>query len=154
MKQHKYPLLSLILLIILLTSCSNPINKGKGNNYYYTNKVLKHLTLDKDISGDIIDTNFYKEIDLSKDSIASVKSFMDNLKKENFIDLPKTLPKKPKYKLYLNFGKEKYVINIYSEKYISIYPWDGDYSMDYIDMTGVYLNYNLYGLCINTFTKK
>ena len=101
-----------------------------------------------------MDTNFYKELELSKDSITTIKDFVHNLKKVNFIDLPKDLPNKPKFKLYLNFDKEKYVINIYTEKYISIYPWDGDYSMDYIDMTGVYLNYNLYGLCINAFPQR
>lgn len=153
MKGNKILLFTLMSLIILFTSCSNPINKEKSNNYYYTNEVSKHLTLDKNINGSIIDTNFYKEIELSKDSIDTIKNFTHNLKKENFIDLPKTLPNNPKYKFYLNFDKEKYVINVYTEKYISIYPWDGNYSMDYIDMTGVYLNYNLYGLCVNTFLK-
>ncbi|MBC8062514.1 MAG: DUF4883 family protein [Clostridiaceae bacterium] len=154
MRLNKYFIFPLILLVLLFSSCTNPINKQKANKYYYTNEVSKHLTLDKNISGSIIDTNFYKEIELSKDSITTIKDFIDNLKKDNFIDLPKTLPAKPKYKFYLNFNKEKYVINIYTEKYISIYPWDGDYVMDYIDMTGVYLNYNLYGLCINTFPQR
>jgi hypothetical protein len=154
LRHYKYLLFPLILLILLFTSCTNPIDKEKHNNYYYTNKVSKHLTLDKNISGKVIDTNFYKEIDLSTDSIATLKDFIQNLKKENFIDLPKDLPNKPKYKFYLNFDKEKYIINVYTEKYISIYPWDGNYSMDYIDMTGVYLNYNLYGLCVNIFPKR
>jgi len=151
LSRSKYFLFLLTLLILLFTSCSNPINKEKENNYYYTNQLSKHLTLDKNISGTVMDTNFYKELELSKDSITTIKDFIHNLKKGNFIDLPKDLPNKPKFKLYLNFDKEKYVINIYTEKYISIYPWDGDYSMDYIDMTGVYLNYNLYGLCVNAF---
>ena len=153
MKCYKYYFFPLILLIILFTSCSNPINKEKGNKYYYTNEVSKHLTLDKNISGHTMDTNFYKEIELSKDSITTIKDFIGNLKSENFVDLPKDLPDKPNYKLYLNFDKEKYVINVYTEKYISIYPWDGDYSMDYIDMTGVHINYNLYGLCTNSFSR-
>ena len=152
MKRCTYFLFPLIVFVIFLTSCSNPINKEKGNTYYYTNEFSKHLTLDKKVSGNIMDTNFYKEIELSKDSITTIKDFVGNLKKANFIAQPSTLPKKPKYKFYLDFDKEKYVINVYTEKYISIYPWDGDYSMDYIDMTGVYLNYNLYGLCTNTFT--
>ena len=153
MRYYKF-MFPLILLIFLFSSCSSPVNKQKKYNYYYTNEVSKHLTLDKKISGTVIDTNFYKEIELSKDSITTIENFIRNLKKENFIDLPKGLPNKPKYKFYLNFDKEKYIINVYTEKYISIYPWDGDYTMDYIDMTGVYLNYNLYGLCINTFPQR
>ena len=154
MKLYKYSLIPVIILAFLISSCSIPVSREKSSNYYYTNQVSKHLTLDKNISVYIIDTNFYKEIKLSEDSVTTIKDFIHNLKNENFISLPKNLPNKPKYKFYLNFDKEKYVINIYTDKYISIYPWDGDFSMDYIDMTGVYLNYNLYGLCINTYPQR
>ena len=153
MKNFKYTIVVFLLLTVIFSSCSNPISSKKSSKYYYTNLVAKHLIKDNKIKGNIMDTNFYKEINLSLDDISTIQSFINNLKGSNFINPPKDLPKKPKYKIYLNFQKSKYVINVYNDKYISIYPWDGKFPMDYIDMTGVYLSNNLYGLCENVFHK-
>lgn len=123
------------------------IVKKKPNNFYYINNLAKNLTLDSSIKGKLLDTNFYKEIDLSKDDIETLKNFTKALKKPNFIDRPKDLPEKPSYKIFLTFSKEKYVLNIYNDKYISVYPWDGTYPMDYLDMSNIQTHYNLFGLC-------
>ncbi|MCM0648485.1 DUF4883 family protein [Clostridium swellfunianum] len=123
------------------------ITKKKPNNFYYTNSLAKNLTLESSIKIKLMDTNFYKEKDLSIEDIDTVRNFTKALKKNNFIEKPKDLPEKPLYKLFFTFNKEKYVINVYSEKYISVYPWDGNYSMDYIDMEGIQPLYNLCGLC-------
>lgn len=119
----------------------------KPNNYYYTNNVIKYLTLDSNIKVKLLDTNFYKEKELSQEDIETIKSFSKALKKVNFIEKPKELSRKPAYKLFFTFNKEKYIINVYNEKYIAVYPWDGTYSMDYVDMSGTQNLYNLYGLC-------
>ncbi len=153
MKNYKYAIIVFLLITVLFSSCSNPINSKKSNKYYYTNLVAKHLVKDNKINGTVMDTNFYKEINLSSEDISTIKSFIKTLKGNNFINAPKDLPKKPEYKIYLNFQKAKYVINVYNEKYIAIYPWDGNFPMDYIDMTGVYLSNNLYGMCKNIFPK-
>lgn len=123
------------------------VTKKKDNNFYYTNNLAKHLTLDSSTKIKLLDTNFYKEKELSEEDIVIVKNFTKALKKPNFIEKPKELPEKPAYKLFFTFSKEKYVVNIYNEKYISVYPWDGTYSMDYIDMEGIQPLYNIYGLC-------
>ncbi|MFL0247844.1 DUF4883 family protein [Candidatus Clostridium stratigraminis] len=119
----------------------------KPNTYYYTNLIAKLLIKDSNIEAKVLDTNFYKEKELSKDDLDTIKNFTKGLKSYNFIDKPKNLPEKPVYKLFLNFDKEKYVINVYNEKYLTIYPWDGSFPMDYIDMTGTQNLYNLFGLC-------
>ena len=123
------------------------VTKKKPNNFYYTNNLAKNLTLDSSIKINLLDTNFYKEKELSLEDIATVKNFTKALKKSNFIEKPKELPEKPTYKLFFSFSKERYVVNVYDEKYISIYPWDGIYSMDYVDMEGIQPLYNIYGLC-------
>ena len=41
---------------------------------------------------------------------------------------------KPPYRLYFNFKNKSYVVEVYNEKYLSIYPWDGNYPRDYINM--------------------
>ncbi len=123
------------------------VTKKKPYNFYYTNNLAKNLTLESSIKIDLLDTNFYKEKELSKEDIELVKNFAKALKKQNFIDKPKELPEKPAYKLFFTFSKEKFIINVYNEKYISVYPWDGIYPMDYIDMEGIQPIYNIFGLC-------
>jgi predicted aminopeptidase len=95
----------------------------------------------------VLDTNFYKEKELSQEDIEIIKNFSKSLKISNFIEKPKELPEKPSYKLFITFKKEKYIINVYNEKYLSVYPWDGIYPMDYIDMEGIQAHYNLFSLC-------
>ena len=49
--------------------------------------------------------------------------------------------------------KDKYIINVYNKQYISVYPFDGNFSMDYIDMSNIPEAYNLYNLCNFLFNK-
>jgi hypothetical protein len=147
----------LILLPVIFVGCTFKIGsytinnfnvtKKKPNNFYYTNNLAKNLTLESSFKINLLDTNFYKEKELSKEDIDTVKKFTKALKKPNFIEKPKDLPEKPAYKLFFTFSKEKYVVNVYDEKYLSVQPWDGNYSMDYIDMEGIQPLYNLFGLC-------
>jgi hypothetical protein len=119
----------------------------KPNLYYYTNLISKLLSKDSNIEVKVLDTNFYKEKELSKDDIITIKNFTKGLKTYNFLEKPKNLPVDPAYKLFLTLDNEKYVINVYNEKYLGVYPWDGSFPMDYIDMTGTSNLYNLFGLC-------
>lgn len=150
-------ILLLFALIFSLSGCSFTIgnykvnnlsvSKKKPNNFYYTNLLAKNLTLSSSSKAIILDTNFYKEKDLRKDDVDTIKKFTKELNKQNFVDKPSDLPAKPLYKLYFTFDKEKYVINVYNERYISVYPWDGTYSMDYIDMNGISPSNNVTSLC-------
>ena len=137
----------LILLPMLLLGCDINFNGRKANNFYYTNLLAKGLTLETSYKCSIVDTNFYKETVLSKDDAYTIKKFTKALNKNSFIERPKDLPQKPKYKIIIVFSKEKYVINVYNEKFVSVFPWDGSFPMDYIDMSKIQVSYNLYGLC-------
>lgn len=148
---------SIIVLIFSLTGCSFAIgnykvdnlsvSKKKPNNFYYTNLLAKNLTLSSSCKAIILDTNFYKEKDLEKEAVDTIKKFTKELNKHNFVDKPSDLPAKPLYKLYFTFDKEKYIINVYNERYLSIYPWDGNYPMDYIDMNSISPSNNISSLC-------
>jgi hypothetical protein len=148
-------LCTLIIISILLIGCNYNINDlsniifnpNKPNNFYYTNILAKNLALETSCKVTILDTNFYKEKELNKDNINIIRYLLKNLNKNNFISKPKALTSKPIYKIYLTFSKDKFVINVYSDKYIAIYPWDGNYPMDYIDMKGIPASLNLYSLC-------
>ncbi|MEF2110860.1 MULTISPECIES: DUF4883 family protein [Clostridium] len=121
--------------------------KNKPSNHYYTKLLMNDLSLETPKELYAIYMNFYKKKDFSKEDSTTFVNFFNSLTNTSFIDKPTTLPTKPLYKIFLTFSKNKYVLNIYNEKYISIYPWDGDYKMDYIDTSKMFKAYNLYGLC-------
>jgi hypothetical protein len=139
----------LILLPMLLLGCNLNLNFNgkKTNNFYYTNLLAKDLTLKTSYKCSVIDTNFYKEKVLRKEDADIIKKFTKALNKDSFIERPKDLPAKPMYKIIIVFDKEKYIVNVYNEKYISIFPWDGNFKMDYIDMSSLEASNNLFGLC-------
>ncbi|MBI6873002.1 DUF4883 family protein [Clostridium aciditolerans] len=156
MKKILISLCTLFIISILLVGCNYNFsninfNKTKPNNFYYTNILAKNLTLESSVKCVILDTNFYKEKELSKENLDTVKSMLKALNKNNFVSKPRDIPEKPIYKMFFTFNKEKLVINVYSEKYLSVYPWDGNYSMDYIDMSSLPISLNLYNLCKFTF---
>lgn len=91
--------------------------------------------------------NFYKEKDFDHEDLSIFSDFFNSLKNDSFIEKPADLPEKPLYKIFVSFSENKYIINLYNENFISIYPFDGDYKMDYINTSKMYKAYNLYGLC-------
>lgn len=121
--------------------------KNKPNNFYYTKLLMKDLSLEKPKEIYTLYMNFYKKKDLSKEDLSTFTLFFKSLNNDSFIAKPAKLPIKPTYKLFITFSENKYVINVYDQNFISIYPWDGDYNMDYIDTSKMYKAYNLYGLC-------
>ncbi|MBU3183178.1 DUF4883 family protein [Clostridium psychrophilum] len=108
---------------------------------------MKDLSQEKPVELYTLYMNFYKKKDFSKDNLSTFIQFFNSLNNNSFISKPANLPNKPLYKIFVTFSVNKYVINIYNDKYISIYPWDGNYSMDYIDTSKMYKAYNLFGLC-------
>ncbi|KAA8670987.1 DUF4883 family protein [Clostridium sp. MT-14] len=145
-------LLSVILIsIFTLTSCNYKLNntfpsRKKPNNFYYTNLLAQNLTTSSPKKCIIEESNFHDQEELGERNISDIKSMLKILKKNNFIDRPKDLPNKTSYKIIFTFNKEKLLINVYNEKYLSIYPWDGNYPMDYIDMNKIPISLNLYYL--------
>lgn len=148
------------ILCLLLCSCnpkinisySSPLwNTKKPNNYYYT-KLLADDILNNKCKISILDTNFYKEKELSSDDLNVIKNFLQELKTDNFNnDKAKEYAKtKPPYKIFVtieNETKDKFVINVFDMKTISIHSWDGNYSVDMIDTSNVNTSSNLYLLC-------
>lgn len=124
-----------------------PISKKKPNNYYYTSLLANCLIETPSLKGTLYELNLHKEKELNKEGFDSVVTFFKALSSKNFISKPADLPQKPQFKVYLSTYKQKFVINIYNEKYITIHPWDGIYSEDYLDIANINARYNLYELC-------
>jgi hypothetical protein len=145
-------LYTFLIFAVPLTGCNLDMtkivyNKEKPFAFYYTNEVAKHISLEGSYKAVIFETNLYKEKEIPSEDKPTIQNFLKNLKEKNFIKKPTDLPQKPVYKLYLSFSKDKYIMNVYSDKYVSVYPWDGNFEMDYIDMTGTHTSDNIFYLC-------
>lgn len=140
----------LVFTLINFTGCSM-ISKishdEKPTNYYYTNGLLTFYKNEVPQSMVVFYADLYKEKTLDKANYVDMDNFLNSLKTENFVERPSNLPEVPLYKIYIEFEKIKYVLNVYNEKYVSIYPWDGKYDMDFVDMSTIPIAYNLYGVC-------
>lgn len=152
MKKTLYSLLLVLLMSAFFFGCgenTNTIyyNNKKPNNFYYTNLLSKNIKLKSSTKCKAIDMNYYREIELEKDNLSKIAAFLDKLNKENFIEAPHDLPQKPKFKLSFISDNDIYVINVYNNKYISVYPWDGSYEMDFIDMTSIPASLNIFEIC-------
>jgi hypothetical protein len=156
LKKGSLIFLILILILGIFVGGNLYLNMKKPTNFYYTNLLAKNLTLCSNYEVKLLDTNFYKTESITLENVDIVKSFLKELRKSNFIPKPVTISNKPKYKIFFTFFDtgEKYVINIYDDQYASIYPWDGSFSMDYINMKDIPLRYNLYSLGKNVFVKE
>ncbi|AJA48684.1 hypothetical protein CPAST_c26160 [Clostridium pasteurianum DSM 525 = ATCC 6013] len=154
MKVNKLIYIGIIIVLTLsITGCSLDANstsllkRQKPYNFYYTNLLTRDMKFENSFLGIILDTNFYREHTLTKDQNDTVKNFIFYLSRKDFISKPKDLPGKPTYKIYFTFKTDKYVIEVFNEKYISVYPWDGSYNKDYISMENIPVSYNLFSLC-------
>lgn len=48
---------------------------------------------------------------------------------------------------------KNYVMNVYNHEYLSVQPWDGDFSMDYISTINIPYRFSIYNVCKNAFFK-
>lgn len=151
-------ILLLVSIFVISIGCSNDrlkytLNRQKPNTYYYTDILVKEIKANGISNVLALETNLNMERNLKDEDIKTLISFFNLIKTKNFMASPPELPKNPEFKFYISSGNDKYIINVYNEKYISIFPWDGNYSMDYIDMTEVKPLYNLYNLCKYMYTE-
>lgn len=153
-KKFSY-LITFIIISILFTGCNFnlQLNNKKPNNYYYTNLLAGNISTEVSYKCTAINTSFYNEIEISQSDKITLSSLLKKLSSKNFISKPNNLPSKPKYRLVFIFKDAKYLMDIYNENIISIYPWDGGFEKDYINMDGIAISYNMNSLCEYLFNK-
>lgn len=146
----KYKILCGVLLItmcFIFSSCTFKFNQNKPYNFYYTNLLAKNFLTETSVKASLIDTSYYKNHDLTKEEVTEVVTFLKKLKKHNYIKKASSIPLKPMYRMFFTFSKEKYVIDVFNSKYVSIYPWDGTYEKDYLDISDIPPSCSPYNLC-------
>ena len=109
--------------------------------------LSKDFHTEKQIKVSLIDTSYYKNYNFNSDEIKDFYNFLGALKKHNYIKRPKDLPYKPLYRAFFTSSKDKYVLDVYNEKYIAIYPWDGTYEKDFLNISDIPASINPYSLC-------
>ena len=120
----------------------------KPSNNYYTQNLQSKLLNDNSFTLYIFDTNFYKEIPVSKDENKIIENFISSLDSTNFSDSLPDSSINECFRIKIVFSdSSKYVIKVFNAENVSILPWDGTYNEDFINMQNVLLRYNLYDFC-------
>lgn len=115
--------------------------REKPNELYYTDKLSEAIKKEN-ISIRMLETNFYKEVVLKKENLSLITDFIsevnnNDLVKESITD-DNYLPKKSLYKIYVDIDEaEKYIIEVYGDDLISIFPWDGYYEKDILKLNNL-----------------
>lgn len=148
----KLSLLTAFILCFLLSGCiiHDPryINfSKKPSNNYYTNELIKEFNANTDYSIYIFDTNLYKNLKVDSATQNIVSKFTVSLKSDNFLSQVQN-EQKESYRLKIVFPDQKvYLIKIFNNENVTIAPWDGIYSEDFVNMKNIPLEYNLYDFC-------
>ncbi len=148
-------ILFLLFCICFFSGCGINLNEYPGSSdkpfiNYYSSELAKDLSENQSLEIMVFETNLSSEVNVSEADKEVFISFLGNLKEDSFIANVSDyieLPKVPAFKLYIKTYKNKYVINVYNEKVISLYPWDGLYEEDFLTMEYTPKAYNLHSLC-------
>ena len=148
-------IIPMIILLVIATGCNINYNEypsleSKPSYNFYTTSLYSLLSEGNNFQAMLLETNYSTELDVNQVGKDTLKDFFASLSENSFITDKESLinlPEKPIYKLYINIDKEKYVVNIFSEDLVTVHPWDGLFSQDYITMTYSPKAYNLFGLC-------
>lgn len=155
MKYLKFIILSLLILSLQGCSLNNPkyINlTSKPNDYYYSSKIYKNLKLNEPFTLKLFDSTFYKYYTVDEEDSSIIIDFLESLNNDNYVS-ELDIKDSPTFELSIEFQKEKYIINIYDDNSITLYPWDGTYPEDKITMTNVSSYNNLYYFCTYVINK-
>ncbi|SHI89728.1 DOmain of unknown function [Clostridium cavendishii DSM 21758] len=155
MKKRMLLIFIVLNFSIALYGCSDPkyINlENKPHKGYYTELLYKAVK-DNNYDFTMLDTNLYKNVIVKDEDKYILKSTIKSLTTNNFIDKPTDLKEKPMYKLFINQNSKKYVINIYSNNIISVFPWDGNFPEDFVDLKTVPDAYKLEQFCKYVYDK-
>ncbi len=150
LKKYLKSIASIIIFTIILSGCDRVktfLNEPKPSENFYTQSLQTSIK-DNDIKNiSIFYREFFKEFNIQTENYEDIINFITSIKNEDVITRPEDLPETSKYKVFITLNTCKYVVNVYNEKYVSIYSWDGEFSVDYVYISNIPLAYNIYGLC-------
>lgn len=143
----------IFVFLFLLQGCSfkDPkyINfKEKESPNFYINEISSKLLNGEDFSLEIFNTNLYKKIKIDDSEKVVINNFINSLADSNYIDNEKPITDEI-YEMRILFDDEKYIIKVYNENIVTVFPWDGIYEEDIINMVNVPQRNNPMDFCKN-----
>lgn len=123
----------------------------KPKELYYTENLINDMKNSK-FSVRILETSFYKEVILKEENLNLITDLTNELKNGQIIEEASLtedyLPEKSLYKMYIDIEKKrKYIIEIYGDDLIAIYPWDGYYKKDILKLNNIPASLKPENLC-------
>ena len=151
MKRGKLIYIVLILVVVLqgcfLDDPKYVHIKEKGSLNYYSNEMYNEILEGEKYTIEVFYTDVSKTIQIDETESKVIENFMGSLKESNYKKY-KQIDEAEAYQIRIKFENgAKYIIKIYDEKRASVFPWDGIFNEDIIDMEGIPLRYNLYDFC-------
>lgn len=121
--------------------------KEKGSLNYYSNEVYNKILLGEEYTIEVFYTDITEAILIDETESKVIEDFFSSLEEKNFKEY-KDIKEVEPYQIRIKFkAGDKYIIKIYDEERVAVFPWDGTFKEDIIDMKGVPLRYNLYDFC-------
>lgn len=150
MKKSIYIFLLILVLSIQGCAFDDPMyihfEKKMSTNYYLT-KIASNLADSTPYTMELFDVNLYKTIPISEDEGIILKNFIQNLTLDSYKTTNETSDKEV-FELRITFENgEKYIFKIFNESIVTVYPWDGIFCEDIVDMKDVPQRYNLFDFC-------
>lgn len=153
--KSKFRIIILILSLLLLQGCSyekpDYIHfQKKPSLQYYTNEIMSKILNNEYYSLEIYDKNVSKIIKIDDSEKIIIADFINNLTNDSYLKtIDNSEIETEVYQLRIKFknSNNKYIINIYNDETITIFPWDGIFNEDYISMKNVPARYNLFNFC-------
>ncbi|EGT3616627.1 hypothetical protein FHH43_10340 [Clostridium perfringens] len=154
MKKFTTIFILILCFSLALISCSkaNIFPKEKPSLNYHT-KNLSEIVSKDNVKIRILDMNIYSEVIVDSEDSRILEDLLKSLKDSNFIQ-EEPLPNKPLYKFFIDLNSTKYVIDIYGDDLLTLYPWDSDVSKDYISLKDTPNAFKLEPFCQYVFNKK
>ena len=144
----KFILFSILFISLNFISCSTieySSSKKKPSEAHYSEN-LKELVTANISEVKLIENKFYKEVILDKNSTKLISDMINELDLKA-IALPLSSDIECLFKLHIQNNTQKYVIDVYGNDIISIYPWDGVYEKDFLDISSLPLSLKAESIC-------
>lgn len=101
----------------------------------------------------ILNMTLYKEIAVDEEDNKVFLDMLSTLKDDYFVARPSDLPQSPLYRIYITSGDDRYVLDVYGDDLITIYPWDGVLEKDFISLKNIPNSFKMEPFCKYVFEK-
>lgn len=136
MKKLVYVFLFISLFSLIGCNTIEYMNYNKKPNQTYYSDKLKN-SLNSNIQNiKIIENNFFKEINLDENQVKLISEMINEIDSTDVLtDKISIESEKSLFKIYVETKSENFIIDVYGNDVLTIYPWDGIYEKDIVSLS-------------------